>query len=166
MQTRMNRPAMQIWANEKATSVQSGAKNAVSLPTGSHGGQSGAERRPTRRFKQVKTNEKGTSIWSECGHSGSSSAQCASQTLKGAQWRQGASLNNELLAAQLLSIMAAFIVMGRKVVYVYVWGCVGEMFLFLCIYTSLGKAVPELFSTVYMLTQQKLSRRRSSLQLV
>ncbi len=123
----------QTWADEKGTSVLNWAKNAVSLPTGSSRGQSGAELGPTRPFKQVKTNEKGTSIWSGRGHSISFSAQCASQRryirLKGAQWGRGASLNNELPAAQLLSIMAAFILTGRECVFMLV--CVW-MFVFLC----------------------------------
>lgn len=67
--------------------------------------------RPTRPFKQVKTNEKGTSIWSGRRQSAYFSAQLASLRwhirLKGAQRGRGASLNNELPEAQLQSIMAA-----------------------------------------------------------
>lgn len=52
---------------------------AVSLPTESSRGQSGAEPRPTCPFKEVKTYEKGTSIWNGRGHSISFSALRASQ---------------------------------------------------------------------------------------
>lgn len=45
---------------------------------------------------------------------------------KGAPWRRGASLNNELLAAQLQGIMAAFILTVRGCVYLCLW-----MFVFL-----------------------------------
>lgn len=45
---------------------------------------------------------------------------------KGAPWGRGASLNNELLAAQLQGIMAAFILTVRGCVYLCLW-----MFVFL-----------------------------------
>lgn len=83
-------------------------------------------------------------------------AQCASQRryirLKGFQWGRGAPLNNEVPPAQLLSIMAAFILTRRKCVYfmcasVDVCICVCRS---LCI--SVGEAVLELFFFYFLLS--------------
>lgn len=49
---------------------------------------------------------------------------------KGAPWGRGASLNNELLAAQLQGIMAAFILTVRGCVYLCLW-------MFVCLHTTI-----------------------------
>lgn len=91
--------------------------------------------------KQLKTNEKGTSIRSQREHSVSPPAQRGAQrwcgALKGTHWERGASLHNELPAAQLLRIMAAFIRTQRECVCACVW-------MFVVLSSSVGKGLPGL----------------------